>query len=281
PVENPFASAALVAANTGLVPVVLLDNVPRLAGIGVEGWSEHPNGALDSSPSQRRGAQWLFEALNEQSERGVAFVLCGWERPLTEMIPGDEDVLAQIEAVRVERLDDSAIEKTIKAASELLGVEVSDSTSELMVQQLGGDLFYIRSVLDRAAADKTSLRSFVEFERVYAAEVWNGRIAKHLGGLLRVAAASPYQRRCALEILRLLSEADGALPLDVVIERAGRYQPDPEALLKRLHWMELLESSYSFVAPASDAVVCDYVRATYREEIVGSRPAHAGEELLR
>src|SRR5262249_15325333 len=264
---------SVLAAGTGLVPVVLLDNLQRLVGFETDGHQDER--------SHRQPDEALFEFIALQNEGRTAFVLTGLERPIGEILPADEDVLSQLESMRVERLPDAAIERVIRTTSGRLDVEISDSTAELMAQQLGGDLFYIRAILDRAAAEGTWFRSLVVLERVYGGEVLKGRIGRHLAGLLRVAAREPGEQRCALEVLRLLSEADGPVPLDTILERASRYLPGPELLIRRLHSMELLNASYGFVAAAHDSVVGDYVRAIYRDEVVGSRPALTGEELLR
>src|SRR5262249_56410014 len=99
-----------------------------------------------------------------------------------------------------------------------------------------------------------------------------------LGG---VPACEPGEEGGLSEVSRLRVEAAGPPPLDVALGRASRYFPGPELLIRRLHSMELLNASYGFVAAAHDSVVGDYVRAIYRDEVVGSRPALTGEELLR
>ena len=262
PLDETFSVPGIASHQAGLTPVVMLDNVDRLAR---------------SSP---KTVERLFRSISSRDGHEV-FVLSGLERPLLEMIPADEELLERLVSKRIEPLDDRSVESLIRASASRLAIEVSDSTAELIVQQLRGDLFYVRAVLDAAAARGISLKSFVDFEKVYAAEVIDGRIGRYFAGLLREIARSLDDQRAALETLRLLTEASGPLPIDTVVDRIRKPRAEAEALLSSLNSAELLELNYSFVRASDDVVIGDYVRAVYRDQIVGSRRAVAGEELLR
>ena len=209
-----------------------------------------------------------------------AFLLCGLQRVVTELMPPDEELYGRLELIRVEKMGEEPLEQMIRATADLIGIGTSDSTIELMIQQLNRDLFYIRAMLDGAASRGSSLKSFMEFERVYTEEVLSGRICQYIGALLRDIASSPSQRRAALEALALVTEAGAPVPIDAVVERINEEAPVAEELLRRLDARELLEISYGFVRASNDPVLADYVRAKYRNEIVGARRPVAGEELL-
>ncbi|HJZ68490.1 MAG TPA: ATP-binding protein [Blastocatellia bacterium] len=172
------------------------------------------------------------------------------------------------------------MEELIRRRAQLLGFEISDSTIELMIQQLERNFFYTRSILDAAASRGSSLKTFMEFERIYVAEVLSGRINHYLGTLIRGVAKDSRNERAVLEALNLVTEAAAPVPIDRVTELVARHAHDPQVLLARMHARELLELSYGFVSASDDPVLADYVRETYRKGIAGAPRPVAGEELL-
>ena len=210
----------------------------------------------------------------------ATYLLCGLQRVMTELMPPDEELYGKLELIRMSAMDEEPLEQFIRATADDLNIETSDSTIELMIQQLNRDLFYTRALLDAAASRQSSLKSFMEFERVYTEEVLNGRISHYLGALLREVAMDSRARRAALEAMALIIEAGDPVPTDAVIERISEDAADGERLLARMHSLELLEINYGFVRASNDPVLADYVRSKYRSEIVGARRPVAGEELL-
>ncbi|MFL6274540.1 MAG: ATP-binding protein [Blastocatellia bacterium] len=261
--RSALQSPAVVAARAQLSPFVMFDNFHLLA----------------DSPVIR--AELVRALTAEQAGPAApAYLLCGLRRVMTALMPPDEELYRRLELIPIEAMDDEPTEKLIRAMAVALDVEVSDSTVELMIQQLGRDLFYIRAVLDAAAARGASLRTFMEFERVYTDEVLSGRINHYLCALLRDVAPSSRQQRAAIEALNLTLESSEALPIDAVVERMGEEINEAESLLAQLHMREFLEISYGFLRAADDTVLADFVRSKYRNEIAGARRPVAGETLL-
>ena len=217
----------------------------------------------------------FIRALSADSAN-AAYLLCGLQRVISDLMPPDEELYGKLELIRIDAMDEEPLEQFIRATARELGIETSDSTIELMIQQLNRDLFYTRALLDAAASRQSSLKSFVEFERVYTEEVLNGRICHYLGALLREVATDSRARRAALEAMALIIEAGDTVPTDAVIERMNENAADGERLLARMHALELLEINYGFVRASNDPVLTDYVRAKYRSEIVGARRPVAG-----
>jgi serine/threonine-protein kinase RsbW len=265
----------MIAAETGLTPVILLDNIDLVLPFE-RSQSKIPDREVVSSTFEG-----LLAAMSSPSNSGCIFLMSGLERPILESMPADAELVERLELRTVSPLAGDSLESVVRRTAARLGVEISDSTTELMVQQLGSNLFYTRAVLDAAAARGASLKTFIDFERIYADEVTRGRIGQYLGALLRGLAPDFEQRLAALEALRLVIEAGAPVPLDAVIGHLKRFEPDPRALLERLRRSELLDLSYGFVSPARDTVLADYVRAVYLSEVTGARPAVAGGELLR
>jgi serine/threonine-protein kinase RsbW len=276
-------SAPVVAASRAqLAPFVMIDNFHLLADEAGAGIAPSADRSVElrseiirtlaarTSPASLGGAEATFPS----------YALCGLRRPMIEIIPPDEELFGSLEMVRVEPMGEEPLERMIRSTAAKLKIEISDSTAELMIQQLNRDLFYTQALLDRAATTGAGLKTFMEFERIYTQEVLSGRIGHYLGALLRGVARSSRARRAALEALSLAVEARDPVPIEAVVERMGDYAADAEALLGRLHARELLEINYGFVHAPDDPVLADYVRATYRREVAGARRPIAGEELL-
>ena len=253
-----LAAPAAAAAHAGLEPLILIDDSHHLAGT-----------ELHAEFIRALGAQ-----------RSPAYVLAGWMRLVTHLIPPDQEVFDRIELIQVERMTNEVLERLTRRRVELLSIEASDSTIELIVQQLNCDSFYIRAILNAAASRGTSLKTFIEFERLYTSEVRNGRIGHYLNAQLCDVAPVPRDGRAALEALMLIIEAGSRVPIEAVTERMRAYTSDSEALLERLHSREMLDVSYSFVTASADPVLADYVRAKYRSEVAGAPRPLAGDELL-
>jgi serine/threonine-protein kinase RsbW len=262
--RSALRAPLMASARAQMRPFVMVDNIHLLAGTP---------GLLSEFAS-------AMAADRVSDSGGPSYLLCGLRRVMTELMPLDEELYGRLEMIRIDAMGEEPLEQMIRANAESLGIETSDSTIELMIQQLNRDLFYARAMLDQAASRGVSLKTFMEFERVYTEEVLSGRICQYLGALLRDVASTSRLRRAALEALALAIEADEPIPIDAVIERIGEGAAVGEELLSRLHARELLEINYSFVRASNDPVLADYVRAKHRSEIVGGRRPVAGEDLL-
>ena len=154
-------------------------------------------------------------------------------RTLCDVLPPDDGLHQHLGFLRVEALADEPLEQLLRANAARLGVELSDSTTELMIQQLGGDLFYTRALLDAAAAESSRLKTFMEFERLYTGEVLQGRINQYLSAVLRDVAPGMRARRGLLEALNTIVESSTPMPLEAALDRLALFTEDAEKLLAR------------------------------------------------
>jgi serine/threonine-protein kinase RsbW len=275
-----FSIPAAIAARTDRRFVILLDDV-HLFNPDDDEFERRPEGRLEDARLEDARSELVRMLAPESSVRGrVSYLLTGRRRHLSELLPGERGLFGAVEFVNLAPLADEELEKAIRSAAEPRGIELRDSTIELMIQQLGRDLFYIHSVIDAAAVRGADLKSFIDFERVYTEDVLSGRIGRYLTTLLREIAPDPATRRAAVETLAMVIEAGGPVPVDALSERIspGPFVVGP--LLRRLHARELLDVTHGFVTTSDDPVLADYIRATYRNEISGSRRPVAGEVLL-
>jgi serine/threonine-protein kinase RsbW len=262
-VRVALSAPAAAGAHASLNPLLMIDNWHLMAG------SELHTAFLRALAANGRSGQ-----------AGASYVLSSLRRAMTDLIPHDEELFDRLEMIRVERMSEEHLEEFINRRAELLGVEISESTIELMTQQLNCDIFYTRAILDAAASRGSSLKTFIEFERLYTGEVLNGRIGAYFNAFFRDLAPESRAGRAVLEALALVIEAGSRVPIDALIERIAEHTADGEKLLARMHSRELLEISYGFVSASGDPVLSDYVHARFRSEITGAPRPAAGEELL-
>ncbi len=264
-VRCALSTPAAAGSYAKLNPLVMIDDWHLLAGTELR-------------------AEFLRTLTNRGSDESATYMLAGMQRMMIELIPPDGELFDKLEMIRLDRLGEDDYEKLVRRLAEARGIEIGDSTIELMSQQLDRDLFYTRAIVDAAASRGSRLQTFIEFERIYTSEVVSGRIGHYLDALFRDASSDARNGRAMLEASALLIEAGSSIPIDAIVERVTKYTSghtvDAEALIERMHSRELLDASYGFVSAPGDPVLSDYVRAKYRSEIAGvPRPA-AGEELL-
>lgn len=275
-VRHALSGPTLAAQVTRFVPVVMFDDVHLLA----------PGRTGDAGSGAARAAAELrhafFASLKPEPASPVApsYILSGFERPMTELMPADQELLDSLEIIRIKPVVHEPMKTFIRAVAAQNGVETSDSATELMIHQLKGDFFYTRAVLDVAASAAVSLRTFLDFERIYSAEVASGRIGHYLSALIGDAAPDRRSRRDALEVLACISDAEEGVPIDAVLERMGLEVGDAEALCERLHARELLNFGYRFVSASDDPVLADYAREAYRSEVLGTLKPVVGFPMI-
>jgi serine/threonine-protein kinase RsbW len=262
-----------LAAGTGLRILLLIDDFHHLATL------DQPLVRSEFSRALLRAA-WPRVGSSQITPPGPAYVLAGLRRPMLGILPAEGELFDGLELIRIRPMGDDTLDALISQLALRAGISVSDSTRELMIQQLGRDLFYTRALVSAAASRGIGLKTFMEFERVYTEELLSGRIGHYLDARLKEAAPVPGYRRAALTAIALALEAGDGIPLDAMTERIGIDRPEADGLLGRLYDREFLEITSGFVRGPEDVVLADYVRCRYREEIVGSRAPMAGYELL-
>jgi serine/threonine-protein kinase RsbW len=261
--RSALSAPGTAAAHARLKPLVMFDNCHLLT-----------EGELRAEFSR------ALSGITASEHQSVAYALSGLQRAVIGLIPAEAERFDRIEPIYVGKMSVELHERLIRRRAALLGIEISDSTVELMTQQLDRDVFYARAIIDAAASRVSSLKSFMDFERGYTGEVLSGRIGQYLDALLREAISDSRAGRAVLEALALIAEAGSPVPIDSVVGRLAEHTANANALLARLHTYEFLEINYGFVNASGDPVLLDYLRAKYRSEVAGAPKPVAGVELL-
>jgi serine/threonine-protein kinase RsbW len=256
-----LSTPAVAGSYAKLKPLVMIDDWHLLSGVQLH-------------------AEFLRALGRPGPDESATYVLAGLQRMMIDLIPSDAELFDKLEMIRVAQLTEDEYQTIVSRLAEARGVEISESTMELMSQQLNRDLLYTRAILDAAASRGSRLQTFIEFERLYTSEVGSGRIAYYLDARFRDAASDSRRGRAMLEAIVFLIETGSPIPLDAMIERVAGNAVDAEVLIESLHARELLDASYGFVSASSDPVLSDYVWARYCREIAGAARPVAGDELL-
>lgn len=259
--RSALSTPAAAASYSKLKPLVMLDDWHMLCG-----------GEFN--------AAYLRALTNNGSDVSATYVLSGLQRMMIELIPADAELFDRLEMIRVAQLTEDDYRSIVGRLAEARGVQLSESTIDLMSQQLNRNLLYTRAILDEAASRGSRLQTFIEFERLYTNEVVNGRIAYYLDARFRDIASDLRSGRAMLGAVTSLIETGSPIPIESMIERVTGNTVDAEALIQSMHARELVDASYGFVSASSDPVLSDYVLARYRREIAGAAAPVAGDELL-
>lgn len=257
-----LSAAGAAGAHANLKPLVLIDNAHLLRGSEIR---DELIRTLAGKPASESTAS--------------THVLTGRRRDTEELTRPDDELLDRVEMIQLSPLTEESMEKLIRRRTERLGIATSDSTVELMIQQLNADLFYTRAIID-SATGRGSLKTFMEFEKVYANEILYGRIGLYFDSIFREIAPDFRSARGALEAIALILEAGLPVPTDAVRERMIEHGADADTLLSSLHSYEFLTVGCGFVSGPTDSVLSDYLRAKYREQIVGTSKQIVAQELL-
>jgi hypothetical protein len=119
-----LSASVLTAGHAQLNAVVLIDNCNLISGTDLQtGFIS----TLEDSRSTR-----LHRA---------SYVLTGLRRSMINLIPPDQEIFSRTKVINIDRTRNEVIEKFTRIRAERLGIETSDSTIELMSEQLNRTSF--------------------------------------------------------------------------------------------------------------------------------------------
>jgi len=239
-------------------------------------------------------AQWLGQAVADeevtnllgeliQPPSAVSFIITGLQRALLDHLSGSEGLLSEIKILHLDPLDLPSLQALVGQWCARLGVACSHETVRLAIQQLGGHLFHLRSLVAAASERKVRLDNGVDFERLYVEELLQGRLARYFSSLVRRiardAAAGPVEH-AAIEVVYVCAEALASrAPVEFIEHKLGTRLNAPQ-LLTELHHHELITLLDDHVLPSEDLVFCDWIEATHRR-FEGTPAGDVKLELLR
>src|SRR3989440_2483223 len=236
------------AAAHGVRTVVLLDDV-HLA--------ERLRGDVEFGP----------ELAHAAVQSGVPFVLAGLRRRMLDILNGTASQvgLDGLRRLHLERLREADARAFAEGLAQQHGVELSEETRDLLVQQLESSPYLITALVEAAKSREASLASFRDFQSLYVDELLGGRIHRRFAAVLEEVAPSLPLRRNLLRVLHeSSSNVGGKSPAEVWMKRLSLDALEFERVMRLLHMHELASFHATFVETTPSAVWRDYLRVSYR-----------------
>ncbi len=257
-------SAPRRAAANGTRPLVLLDGLETAAQLnGVE------------VPLETEVAGALMHS-------GAPYVLAGLRRHLLDAVHGARNGAEIAGALRLESLPDEDARSMVERLARREEVTVNDQTRDLIVQQTGGNPFFITSILRAARERHVALTSFRNCQQLYVDELLGGRIHRHFSSVLEGIAPATALRRSLVRVLYESAQNEQArAPVEAWRKRLNLEPAEFQSIARRLHVHELASVNANFVDASTDSLVwSDYLRTRYRLEVAAEPRALVVAETL-
>ena len=230
----------------------------------------------------------FVEQLKDVFIRSAApFVFAGRRRFLLSAARTGEAKLTDAEILPLDPLKFSDAGLLTENLAGKYAVKISEQTRDLIARQFAGNPALIKFLLEAAREKKSALDSFQKVERIYADELFGGRIGKFYESMLRRIAPAVETRKNVVGLLRdALSGESESRHLGEIFRRWRQDEnvlsaEDFERLAARLNWCELISLSSNLIEPpGGNEVFRDYVEAGHRlENQAANRASIVGEML--
>ncbi|HYG81799.1 MAG TPA: ATP-binding protein [Pyrinomonadaceae bacterium] len=257
-------SAPQRAASHGTRPLVLLDGLETAAQLnGVE------------VPLGTEIARALMQS-------GAPYVLGGLRRHLLDVVHGARNGNDFAGALRLDSLADEDARSMVERLARREEVTLNDQTRDLIVQQTGGNPFFITAIIRAARERHVALTSFRNCQQLYVDELLGGRLHRHFSSVLEEIAPAPALRRSLVRVLYESAQNEqGRAPIEVWRKRLNLEPAEFQSIARQLHVRELASVSANFVDAGSDSLVwSDYLRTRYRLEVAAEPRALVVAETL-
>jgi hypothetical protein len=224
-------------------------------------------------------AQWLDRIVTDeevanlfgevlQQPHLVSFILTGQQRALLDQLAAEEGVIGNVKLLHFPPPDLASMRDLVRRWCAQEQTAFDPEIGRLAVHQLDSNLFYLRALTAASSERKMWFDKGAEFERLYVAELLQGRIAHYFSRLLRQIASDATGGQAgelaAIEIVYICAEAQASrAPVELI---RSRLEPriNVAALLVELHRHELVTLLDGHVLPSEDLVFCDWIAATHR-----------------
>src|SRR5438128_12236297 len=115
-------------------------------------------------------AQWLERAVADeeitnllgeliQPPSAVSLMITGLQRPLLDYLSAEEGLLSEVKMLHLDPLDFQSLQALVEQWCTRFNVACSHDPVRLAIQQLGSNLFYLRSLMAAASERKLSFES--------------------------------------------------------------------------------------------------------------------------
>lgn len=205
---------------------------------------------------------------------GVPFVLAGRRRFALD-IPS-----AQRLNIGPLAFADAAVMVEREAAK--FSVAINDETRDLIANQFSGHAGSVRNMFQSAAEQDISFDGFLNVQKVYAHEIFGGRIRRVFDGVLDRVAPDHDLQKSIISLLDITSTLGSKqLSLESWLKRMAMGEPAFSRMIEQLNVEEFIRVTDGRVeAMAGDRVLTDYVSMRFRLEVAGEpRAALFGQSV--
>lgn len=159
----------------------------------------------------------------------------------------------------------------VRSLSKRSGIKVTDSTVDLIAEQLYGNVRDIEAIFAAAHAGSVDLESYRNFGSIYVDEIFRGSIARNYDSLIRSDDES--NGSDAIKFLYELYEYPSeSQSIEFWRKKMSLGKKAFEQLSQHLYKNELIDLQHGRIMPIEDRVVLsDQIRLRYRMEIEGER----------
>ena len=207
--------------------------------------------------------------LTELSQAELPFVVASLRRQANKLIHGADDREWEANAtLRVDHLSESSAQALLESLARRYGIELNQTTRDLIVQQLNANPLFITEFMRAARSTQTSLTSYLACQRLYVDELLGGSIKRHFDRILQTIAPAAQTNRTLGVLYESAMSDTGRASLFAWKERLGLMAPEFEDVIDALHIYELVNSTAAFIEVNSQSHVwMDYLHAHYRVEV--------------
>ncbi len=204
----------------------------------------------------------------------VSFVITGQQRALLDQLAAEEGLIGTVKLLHFGQPDLLSMQELVKKWCEQNDADFEAEIGRLAVHQTDSNLFYLRSLTAASSERRMWFDKGADFERLYVAELLQGRIAHYFSRLLRQIANDATNgqagEHAAIEIVYICAEAMASrAPVELIRAKLAP-RIEVNSLLAELHRNELITLLDGHILPSEDQVFCDWITATHRRFEGGS-----------
>lgn len=205
---------------------------------------------------------------------GVPFVLAGRRRNAFNSLGG--------ERIEVEPLPFGDTAQVVENYSERYRVRINDETRDLIANQFGSNIEFIRFMFQTAAEKGEHFAGFMEVQKIYAQEIFGGRIRRHYDALIESITPDETLQKSIISLLDVaVTLGTKQLSVESWLKHLAVGEPAFAKIISLLNIHELIRLTGNRVESMNGSqVLIDYVTARFRLEVAGEQRAALFGECL-
>jgi len=205
-------------------------------------------------------------------DAGIRYVLAGRRR--------FDQQLKDAKRIMLEPFDRKKGAAFVRSLAGRAGVKVTDSTSDLITEQLSGNVRDIGSIFAAARANSVDLDSYKNFGSIYIDEIFHGSIARNYESIMRTDGISSGSSSAKF-LYELYQYPNGSRSSDLCRKEMSLGKRSFDQLSQQLYLNEFIDMKYGRLMPIENSVVLkDRIAIRYRLEVEGERESIVYTDMI-